>query len=345
MAGFNVNPLDPCVFNMIYKSEQVTVCLYVDDILITCVSQATIDMVIEHLRNTYKTLEVGTGSIHSYLGMTLNFSTPGQVAVTMEHYLSEMLQLYDVNGTAATPATEYLFEIRDSPPLNDRDREEFHSRVAKILYLAKRTRPDVLTACVFLAKRVQSPTEDDWQKLERVLKYLNGSREFGIILSAKPGMIEEEAYIDAAYGVHADAKSHTGTVITLGQGPIFVKSSGQKLVSKSSTEAELIAMSDSLSNVIWLRQFLQYQGYNMGPAIVYQDNKSTMALANKGRSTSERTRHINIRHFFVKDRIDSGDIVIQYKPTGEMIADILTKPLQGALFRRLRALLLNWNLE
>lgn len=103
-------------------------------------------------------------------------------------------------------------------------------------------------------------------------------------------------------------------------------------------------MSDSLSTVIWIRQFLQHQGYETGPAIVYQDNKSSMALAQKGRSTSERTRHINIRHFFIKDRIESGDIELQYKSTGEMIADILTKPLQGALFRKLRSLLLNWGL-
>jgi hypothetical protein len=70
---------------------------------------------------------------------------------------------------------------------------------------------------------------------------------------------------------------------------------------------------------------------------------STIVLANKGHSTAERTRHIAIRFYFVKDRVDSGEIVIEYLPTGQMIADILTKPLQGDLFRRLRRLLLNWN--
>ena len=80
----------------------------------------------------------------------------------------------------------------------------------------------------------------------------------------------------------------------------------------------------------------------MGPADIFQDNLSTMALAAKGRSTSDRTRHIHVRYFFVKDRIDSGEVCIKYMPTKLMLADILTKPLQGDLFRAMRKELLNW---
>ena len=79
----------------------------------------------------------------------------------------------------------------------------------------------------------------------------------------------------------------------------------------------------------------------MAPAIIKQDNMSTIALAEKGRSTSERTRHVNIRYFFIKDRVNSGDLKLEYLPTSEMIADILTKPLQGEAFRSLRDALLN----
>jgi hypothetical protein len=128
-------------------------------------------------------------------------------------------------------------------------------------------------------------------------------------------------------------------------GPVFVKSTKQKLMSKSSTESELIGLSDCVTQVVWTRQFLIHQGYELPPATVFQDNKSTISLVEKGRSTSERTRHINIRFFFVKDKIDSGYVKIEYLPTGEMIADILTKPLQGGLFRKLRRQLLNWDEE
>jgi len=141
--------------------------------------------------------------------------------------------------------------------------------------------------------------------------------------------------------VHGDMKSHTGGVISLGKGPVYVKSSKQKLTSKSSTEAELIGVSDVLPQIIWTREFLLQQGYNCGAAVVFQDNQSTIVLANKGFSTSEKTRHIAIRYFFVKDRIDANEVAMEYLRTEDMVADVMTKSLQGSLFRRMRSLLMN----
>ena len=118
------------------------------------------------------------------------------------------------------------------------------------------------------------------------------------------------------------------------------KSRKQKLVSKSSM---LIGLSDSVSQVIWSRDFLTYQGYKLDAATVFQDNKRAIAMASKGMSTSDRTRHINIRYLFIKDPIDNKEIKINYLPTEEMTSDILTKPLQGEPFRKLRSNLLNWS--
>ena len=151
------------------------------------------------------------------------------------------------------------------------------------------------------------------------------------------------ANIDASFAVHHDFKSRTGGVLSIGKGAIWFCSSKQKLVSKSSTEAELIGLSDVISQVIWTRDFLIAQGYNMGPAKVFEDNLSAMALVDKGSSTAQRTRHIGIRFFFVKDRVDSGEIVLEHLSTTEMIADMMTKPLQGDLFRKLRRMLMNWD--
>ena len=90
-----------------------------------------------------------------------------------------------------------------------------------------------------------------------------------------------------------------------------------------------------------MRNFLLHQGYQPQPANVFQDNKSTITMAEKGMSTSDKTRHINIRYFFVKHYMDSDELKIEYLPTEEMVADVLTKPLQGDLFRRMRNKLLN----
>ena len=95
------------------------------------------------------------------------------------------------------------------------------------------------------------------------------------------GPMTVTAYVDASYGVHWDFKSHTGCMISVTQGPVHVSSRKQGLTTKSSTEAELVGVSDALTQVIWTREFLLAQGYNLGPAVVKQDNQSTMVLAKR----------------------------------------------------------------
>ena len=88
------------------------------------------------------------------------------------------------------------------------------------------------------------------------------------------------------------------------------------------------------------KRILIRQGYNLGPVMVRQDNQATIRLLEKGRSDSKRTKHINTRFFFIHDRIEKGEVVLEYTPTSEMVADFFTKPLQGALFLRMRDKLL-----
>ena len=340
--GFNANPQEPCIFNKSVNDVQCTICLYVDDLMITCADPELLRQVIKELESKFEGTKANIAKVHSYLGMMFNFTEKGQVKITMEGYINEILSFHEVKGKANTPALTSLFDIQNSAALDENKRTQFHSIVAKLLYLAKRVRPDILTTVSFLATRVTKSTEEDWKKLDRLLRYLNYDPVSGIVLRPGDGDIHLTAYADASYGVHEDGKSHSGLCIALGDGPIFVRSSKQKIVSKSSTEAELISLSDGCSQIIWSRDFLIGQGYELPATVVYQDNKSTMSLIDKGRSTSERTRHINVRYYFIKDRVDSGEIHIQHMPTDDMTADILTKPLVGSQFRRLKTKLLNW---
>jgi hypothetical protein len=172
------------------------------------------------------------------------------------------------------------------------------------------------------------------------LQYIHGTRDLSLTLCPDESF-SLRAFIDAAHGVHVDAKGHSGATIGLGRGSILCKSSKQRLVSKSSTETELIAISDFISIVIMFRNFLLELGYDLGPATMFQDNLSTLKLVERGRPASDRTRHVSVRFFFVKDRVDSKEIKMEYCSTTEMTADILTKPLQGAQFFKLRDQLLN----
>lgn len=130
--------------------------------------------------------------------------------------------------------------------------------------------------------------------------------------------------------------------MTLGKGSVYSSSVRQKINTKSSTEAELVGVDDAMPLVLWTRHFLIEQGFDVRDNIVYQDNQSAMLLAKNGRASSgRRTRHINIRYFFISDRIKNDEIRVVYCPTEAMIADFFTKPLQGSLFRILRHWIMN----
>ena len=97
-----------------------------------------------------------------------------------------------------------------------------------------------------------------------------------------------------------------------------------------------------MSQILWTNYFLATQGYNINECVVYQDNKSAILLEENGRaSSSKRTRHINIRYYFMTDRANCGEITTQHCPTTEMLGDYFTKPLQGALFTKFRDRVLN----
>lgn len=150
-------------------------------------------------------------------------------------------------------------------------------------------------------------------------------------------------WIDAAYAVNADMKSQTGGTMSMGTGVLHGKCSKQKLNVKSSSEAELVGVSEYIPYNIWLLSFMDMQGYKVKDNILYQDNQSTILMLKNGRnSCTGNSRHINIRYFFVKDRIDKKEIRVEYCPTRIMLADFFTKPLQGSIFKLFRDVIMGY---
>ena len=247
---------------------------------------------------------------------------------------------------ANTPAGDNLFEVREDSEageLTQQQKEWFHSYVAKCLYLSKRSRPDILTAVSFLTTRVTKCNLDDMKKLLRLLYYLSGTVNRGIVLRIGDVGVQVRQYVDAAYGVFSDMKSSSGGVTVIGdRGPVEASSCKQTIVAKSSMEAELVAASDLLNEALHLQKLLEAQGYEKRPVILYQDNQSCMHTIASGKAGSKRTRHIDIRYFWIKQYVDNGEVLVMKLATEEMPANMLTKSLQGAQFKYERGLLTNW---
>ena len=110
-----------------------------------------------------------------------------------------------------------------------------------------------------------------------------------------------------------------------------------KLNSKSLAESKLISVLNGINQVLWNKHFLECKGYQVDSSTIYQNNKASILLERNGKRSSKKgTRHINIRYFFITDKVQNREINIEYTPTGEMIADYFTKPLLGNLFQKMR---------
>ena len=262
----------------------------------------------------------------------------------MSEYTRKVLNGYGMqNKQVQSPTTPDLYQLQEDEPVMDSEFQElFHSTVASLLFVAKRTRPDVLLPISFLASRVKVATQADKRKLERVLNYLYSTNELGICISCRRlhGHWLIKAYVDASFAVHNDQKSHSAIFMTMGSGPLFVRSSKQKIVTKSSWESELVAQSDSGSQAVWQKRFVEELGQGPVHVVFYCDNMGTIASIKKGKPSSDRSRHVHVRYFWMRELLDTPGYELLYMPTEHMVADIMTKPMTGELFELLRNQLL-----
>ena len=341
--GFTPNPYEKCILNKDESGHQTTIAIYVDDLLITSTKPSHAEAVVISLRDKYKELKVTQGKVHNYLGMVMDFSKPPYVIINQTGMIEDIVSKVTATGHfnipstgPKSPAIEQLFESSaDSPPLSDEHKATFHSVVAKFNFVTCRARPDMLTPLSYLMKRVLKPTEEDGRKLARYIAYAASTTDLTLRLGCNlPPRVT--TFIDASFATHPDMKSHSGVCITLGTGAYYSKSTTQKLNTTSSCEAELVALAKGLQQSLWSSYFIENQGYPSTPVTVLQDNQSTIRLVENGGPTSELSRHIRIGFFWMRDLLIRNIISVVYCPTERMIADIMTKPLQGSLFTTMR---------
>jgi hypothetical protein len=339
-AGFVANPTDPCVLNAIRNGKQITLVVYVDDIMILTEDDDNIEWVYKTLCKEFDDVKIERGNDLSYLGMHIVIKD-GVVEMSMEAFIDEALKEYGADVTARnTPATAKLFDLIPGEELNDNERKKFHTQVMRLLYLAQRLRQDILLPVLFLCTRVKCPTREDNKKLDRVFGYLKQTKG----LTKKMRCRDEArliAYIDASFGLHFDGKSHSGCCIMIGDACIWCSSKKQKIVTKDSTEAELVSLQEMLLMVEKCQEFMENQGFRLKLPLILQDNTSTITLVSKG-GGKYRNKHLRAKQGWVHDKVSKGEIEIKHIGTANMLADAFTKPLQGEHFKSFVARILGW---
>jgi hypothetical protein len=180
-----------------------------------------------------------------------------------------------------------------------------------------------------------------------MLEYLKLSENYvltigGNNLFEKDGSININTYIDSSHGIHNDYRGQTGILIKLGDSTIMARSAKQKTNTKSTAETELIGVSEEFSQSVWTKYWLEDAGYKVNKLNIYQDNKSAIVMLLNGKPSGRAARHINIRHFLIKNYIDEGIINLEYVNTDNMLVDVLTKPLQGKKLKFFTSKILKW---
>ena len=346
--GFVVNPYDACVANRMVDGKQQTVTWHVDDVKASHVDAKVNDKFVEWLDEKYGDPIIGkvkavSGKRHDYLAMVLDYSVPGKLKVDMTRYVKGMVEDFpEPVASVSCPWNDKLLTVDPHSPLLSKNKaEQFHTSVAKGLFVSKRARQDVQPAIAYLTTRVKEPTVSDWSKLKKVIGFLKETKDDVLTLEAdSSGVITW--HLDASFAVHKDFRSHTGATMSLGKGVIQSVSIKQKINTRSSTEAELVSVDDIVAKVLWTKLFLEAQGYKIKQNLILRDNLSSMKLEENGKASSgKRTRHFNIKYFYITDLIKSGEVSIEYCPTDAMLADYMTKPLTGAKFVLFRKMIMN----
>ena len=222
--GFTLNKYDTCVANLEVQGSQCTVCWYVDNNKISHKDPKVVDWVIRELEERFNKMTVTRGKEHSFIGMDIVFRDDGKFEITMKNYLRESIEAFDeeISKSAQTTAKGDLFDedvAEDKEVLQESEAEMFHHIVAKLLYVAKRARPDIDLAIPFLCTRVAEPTEGDKKKLKRLLEYVKETINMVRIIGANGNEVLQ-TWVDASYAVHRDMRSHTGATMLLEHGTI-----------------------------------------------------------------------------------------------------------------------------
>jgi hypothetical protein len=287
------------------------------------------------------------------LGMRITRNrAAGTITLDQELYVMKALEKYGLTQCKIASTPEAVGAAADRSVKLDEptDRQRYMEIVGTLMYAAISTRPDITHAVHYLASHMQTPTVRHAMAADRVLRYLAGTVDVGLVFGARNGKeaadsrghgarldIEVCAYADADWANdHTDRKSISGWVAKINGDPISWSSKKQKVVSLSTCEAELYAEAAAIQEVLWLRGMLEELGLHtaVGSA-VYGDNQSTIAVSKNG-VKGQRTKHVDVKYHFVTETVESGAVKLVWVPTTQQEADIFTKALGVQPFIALR---------
>jgi hypothetical protein len=327
--GFIQLHSDPCVFVRNQNDTQTIMAVYVDDFIIISSTSDENEKVYRGLEGQFKIKRIG--EMKRFVGFEVERDRPNRILyLSQRRFAVELVERFGLRDAKpiSTPM-EVNWKPVDGSPF---DKTKYQSGTGGLNYLSGLTRPDLSFPVGFLQRYNANPTSAHWQAVNRVIRYVNSTLDARLRLGGKldPLIL---GYSDSSYGDDpTTARSTTGYAYTLGDSSLVSWSSKrQQSVALSTTEAEYMAASASAKEAIWLAGFLfellmSPNGSKPITVQIYGDNRGSLILS-KSSAFHPRSKHINIRHHFVREAVNNGSVRFDYMPTEQLPADAFTKAL------------------
>lgn len=326
-----VSSADPCVF--IGDAERrVILGLFIDDGIVAARREEDITSLMNYLTKEFK---IRVMDARRFAGLEIDRSQDGSVHLKQRLYTTKILEKFRMSDakSLATPA-ENITSVSTDLATN----YPFREAIGSLMFLAVGTRPDISFAVGRASRSLSKPSDDDVTAVKRIFKYLRGTLDYGIFYK-KTSKFTLECFSDYDYaGCPVTRRSTSGYIFNLGSGAISWCSQLQKCVVTSSTEAEYVAGSQSIKELIWLERLVSDLLIKCDSVCLHMDNQSAISLVENS-EPHKRTKHIEIKYHFIREKFREGLFKLKYVPTEDQVADIRTKPLSKVKFEKFRDLM------
>jgi hypothetical protein len=337
--GFDPLTADHCIF---HDNKGAYIAVFVDDLLIIGPSRVDIEAIKLKLRERFHMTDLGPCKY--YLGMeVIRDRRNRSLKLSQRSYLEKVLrdfEMWDCNKRHDTPIDTHTKLQKAEPDFEPRPVEiKWYQRaVGSLMYAMLGTRPDIAYAVSVVSRFASKPTQAHKAAVTRILRYLRKTVDYVLVFRGQ--LTTLSGYSDSDWaGDYDTRKSTSGFIFGVGSAVISWSSKLQPTVALSTCEAEYIGQTNATKEAIWLRRLLNEirpETANEPQAtIIYCDNQGAIALA-KNPQFHARTKHIDIQHHFVREKINEGAVQLEYIETERQVADGLTKALDKVRFERFR---------
>jgi hypothetical protein len=328
--GFKPSQADPCLYTFSNDNDFMMLAVHVDDQLIASNNRSTLNAFKKRLNQRFECKD--QGPVSYFLGFNVvRDRAARKLSISQEHYLEGLLRKFDMEKShgsrIALPST-----FNPIPATDDEFAEarhlEYPQIVGSVMYAATISRPDLAYPAGVLARFIGKWSMSHYKAAKHLLRYIRGTTDLCLTFDAEAGKRLILGYADADWGGCLDTRrSTTGYLFKTFGGLVAWKSRRQPTVALSTAEAEIMASVDAAKQAVWLKLLLSDLNIPVdGPIEIFNDNMGAIQLSHHPGS-HDRTKHIDMRHLWLRERVADETVKMQYVSTNDNVADTLTKPL------------------